>query len=127
MLKVVVLLVAMVLGSNAARAAEECSSASDHAGQRSCLERLASQTASEVEAAEDAARMRIERSDEEPEYRKRSLELLEGVGRRFKEYRTTQCELAASTASGGNGAGDLRLLCEVRLNRAHTLELKELW
>ena len=125
--KVIAPLVVMALAFGAARSADECSTEPDHVSQRACLERVASQSMADLEAAEQAAKLRIERWDEEPEYRTRSLGLFEAAERHFTEYRTAQCDLAASRAAGGNGAHDMRLLCQIQLNRAHILEVNDLW
>jgi hypothetical protein len=94
---------------------------------RACWEALATKTAAEVSAAENDARQRISDWDEDVEYKTRSLGLLQAMTEQFQKYRVARCELEASAAAAGNGAGDMRLACEVRLNRDYALEIKNLW
>lgn len=125
--RIILAVLALALAPIATRATDECRSESDHVGQRECLERLASQSADEVAAAEAAAAIRIERWDEESVYIARSLELLNALATNFRAYRAARCELAASSAAGGNGAGDIRLDCEIQLNRTYAAEVRSLW
>ena len=105
----------------------ECRWKSDvsHAEYRECLEREANQTNQEILATEQAIVARIRAADEEDGYKNQSIELLRTSGEAFRKYRTAQCEYEASTAAGGNGAGDLRLSCQIELDRAYIERLKE--
>ena len=127
MLRTVPVMALAALWCGSAQANEYCPTASDHVEYRACLENLAVITAAEVAAAEDAARGRIERWDEEAPYRERSLALFGAMAAQFQKYRSARCELVASGAAGGNGAGDIRLICEIRLNRAYAEEIKNIW
>lgn len=116
----------LILCVGDARAAGECvGQAMGHADQRECWSQLASSTAGQVAAAQKNVTARIERLDEEQPIKDRVLQKFAEAEREFEEYRMAQCEFEASTAAGGNGAGDLRLQCEVRLNRAYAARLKQ--
>ena len=120
--------VVLVLGvAWAPNAQAECRWKSDvsHAEYRECLEREANQTNQEILATEQAIVARIRAADEEDGYKNQSIELLRTSGEAFRKYRTAQCEYEASTAAGGNGAGDLRLSCQIELDRAYIERLKE--
>ena len=105
----------------------ECRWTSDvsHAEYRECLESEANETNQEVLATEQAIAARIRAADEEESYKNQSIELLRISGEAFRKYRTAQCEYEASTAAGGNGAGDLRLRCQIELDKAYIERLKE--
>jgi hypothetical protein len=62
--------------------------------------------------------------DDEVEVKNRILKNFDAATEQFKRYRTAQCEFEASSAAGGNGADDIRLQCEVRLNRERVARLK---
>jgi uncharacterized protein YecT (DUF1311 family) len=106
---------------------EDCySPASSHAGQRQCLERLAETSEAELLAVETAISRRIAEWDEEQAFRDASRKGLEEAALEFRRYRTVQCEFEASVSAGGNGRGDMRLECEIRLNQTRVSELEKL-
>jgi hypothetical protein len=49
----------------------------------------------------------------------RSLKLFNLSTTAYARYRKFQCEHEASSAAGGNGAGDMRLSCQVLLDAAY--------
>lgn len=125
MREAILLITALFAASTSAT--EECANTASHAEQRACLEALAKQTAAEVAAAQDAVRERIANWDEEEQYKSKSRKLLADSNKHFAALRASQCDLEASSAAGGNGAGDLRLDCQIRLNRNYVAELKRRW
>jgi uncharacterized protein YecT (DUF1311 family) len=87
---------------------------------------LARRSSLELINVERAANARIEKWDEEANWRLASAEALKQSSRQFLKYRKSQCDLVASLAAGGNGAGDMRLNCIVRLNAQRVDELRRL-
>jgi uncharacterized protein YecT (DUF1311 family) len=113
----------MVTGCVHARS--DCSTAESHADQRKCLERAAAATRAELEKAQALLIERIEAWDEEADYRQRAVKLLKQSVARFAEFRDTECEYEAAAAAGGNGAGDMRLQCQIDLNRQYAESLRK--
>ena len=103
------------MGASLTHANEICA-ANSHGEQRQCLERIAAESRVKLEHARALLIKRIQTWDEEASYRQRTLTLLNQSYDRFKNYRNFQCEYEASTAAGGNGAGDMRLQCQIDLN-----------
>ena len=87
--------------------------------------KLAAATAAEVVLVQSDVSKRIAHMDDEAEVKNNILRHFRSATEQFHRYRTTQCEFEASSAAGGNGSGDLRLLCEVRLNREYIARLKK--
>jgi len=121
MWKVIALFCFLVSAAHAA----DCASASSHANQRACLERAAEKSAAAVDATEAAVRKRIAAWDEDAQFKQQSLSAFEDAAARFRQYESSQCEFEASSAAGGNGAGDIRLQCKLRLERAYVQDLKQ--
>ena len=105
-------------------AVQECERAPDHAHERVCWEQLARTTTADVARTEQQLLRRLERWDQDPPYRQRARTLLLASFRQFASYRAAECDAEASVAAGGNAAGDLRLSCVVRLNRARVADLR---
>jgi uncharacterized protein YecT (DUF1311 family) len=108
-------------------ATDECAKALSHVAQRECLEALAQRSEAKVRSAQAIVLKRIDNWDEDENYKWESRKLIQESGVRFKAFKTSQCELEASSAAGGNGAGDLRLDCQIRLDRQYTAELRRRW
>lgn len=108
-----------------AQAAEPCPRPPSHVEQRQCLERAAAKSAADVISAQEVAWLRIHGSDEASESKDRSLKLLAEAEDEFAKYRSSQCLYEWSLASAGSSADDLRLACEIRLNRAFSNALKQ--
>ena len=119
-----VLVIAMV----SVRAGAECqwNSKSSHANYTACLLRDASQSEKAVVAAESHARQRLSSSSEVASEKERALALLESAAASFRKFKAAQCEFESSTAAGGNAAGDLRVLCDIALDKAYMVRLKDL-
>lgn len=96
-----------------------------HAEYRMCLDQASKRSIAEIGAAEAQLRQRIADSDDESEYKQTSLSLLQTSASEFRRYRSSQCDFEASTAAGGNGAGDIRLECQVELDRLYLVRLLE--
>jgi uncharacterized protein YecT (DUF1311 family) len=94
--------------------ASACSGQADHAGLRACLEQRARAREARIAASERRVKEAISRWDQEQEYRDRSLTLLDASRRAYLAQRSATCEVEASTAAGGNSAGDIRLQCQER-------------
>jgi hypothetical protein len=105
--------------SVAALSAPACGDAPDHASERACWVKAARNSNARVHAAQELQRQRIERSDLEVASKSRALALFNAAATTFARYRQAQCEYEASAAAGGNGAGDMRLSCQVALNEAY--------
>jgi uncharacterized protein YecT (DUF1311 family) len=106
-------------------ASNDCSTTENHADQRKFLERAASATRSKLEKVQALLIERIQAWDEAPNYRQREVKLLKQSFTRFVEFRDTECEYEAAAAAGGNGAGDMRLQCQIDLNRQHAESLRK--
>ncbi|MES2014053.1 MAG: lysozyme inhibitor LprI family protein [Pseudomonadota bacterium] len=115
---------ALALVAPVAFGANDCANAPSHSEQRACLEQLAATTAAEVALVQCNATNRITHLDEETTVKDNILKHFRAATKQFRRYRRTQCEFEATAAAGGNGAGDLRLQCEVRLNREYIARLK---
>ena len=116
-----IVLVTCVLISAEAFAAEPslpdasaCAEQEPHAAQRACLEQRARARQERIALAERHVREAITRWDQEQQYRDRSATLLDASRRAYLAQRSAACEVEASTAAGGNSAGDLRLQCQER-------------
>jgi uncharacterized protein YecT (DUF1311 family) len=106
-------------------ASGDCDTGGSHANQRQCLERAASTSRAELEKAQSLLVERIQAWDEEPDYRLRAIKLLKQSFARYAEFRDTECEYEAAAAAGGNGAGDMRLQCQIDLNRQYAESLRK--
>ena len=73
-----------------------------------------------------SARQRISSSNEDQLAKKRALAALDSAAVRFRQFKAAQCEFEASTAAGGNGAGDLRALCDIALDKVYIDRLRDL-
>ena len=117
---------ALTLTFGAAAAWADCKWATgdSHSDYRACLEREVVQSNAQVDAEVEIARHRISSADEDTPPKQQALEALRVAYDSFKRYRTHQCEYEASTAAGGNSAGDLRALCEIALDKAYIEHMK---
>ena len=116
-----------LLSWHSAFATEECAKSSSHVEQRHCLAALAQKAETEVKDSQAQVLKRIENWDEDKDYKQESRKHLRESLARFKAFKRSQCELEASSAAGGNGAGDLGLDCQIRLDRAYAAELQRRW
>jgi len=106
-------------------ASASCEVPADHVEQRQCSERQVAQLSRQVQEAQQLIRARISAWDEEPEHKVRSLALFNQSVRQFRTYQADQCEFEASVAAGGNGAGDMRLECQIGLYSHYLKSLQE--
>lgn len=103
---------ALALIAPVAHGADDCAETPSHSEQRACFVALAAKTASDVALVQSTMSKRITQLDDEAEVKNSILRHFHAAIEQYNNYRTAQCEFEASTAIGGNGAGDLRLLCE---------------
>ena len=115
---------AVALVAPVAQGGNDCAGTPSHSEQRACLGKLAATTAAEVALVQSDVSKRIAHLDEEAKVKDNMLRLFRAATEQFRRYRTTQCEFEASSAAGGNDAGDLRWQCAVRLNREYLARLK---
>ena len=109
-----------------ASAAPDCGGrSSSHAGERACWIKAAEKSDLLVRSAQESLRKRIKSWDENAEYIERTLVLFDESTKRFSRYRQSQCEFEASAAAGGNGAGDMRLSCQIALDETYLRSLHE--
>jgi uncharacterized protein YecT (DUF1311 family) len=106
-------------------AADDCSAIETPVEQRECLETLATKTDGEVERIEGQLRSRIALWEQGPVHISRSLALFEQESVAYRAYRQTHCALLASSAAGGNGASDMRAVCEVDLDRDRIAAIRD--
>lgn len=104
----------------------KCSKAGDHASERSCLILEAKNSQIELDVTEKKFLQKLENWDEESGYKKRTKGLFLTASKQHIQLRKAQCELLASLAAGGNGAGDMRLECIIELNTRRTDEIRSL-
>lgn len=107
-------------------AAPDCGTrASSHASERACWIKAAEKSNLLVRSAQESLRKRIKSWDEDAESIERTLVLFDESTKRFSRYRQSQCEFEASAAAGGNGAGDMRLSCQIALDETYLRSLRE--
>ena len=94
--------------------AASCSAKFGHADQRTCLEQKASARQERIAIAERRVREAIAHWDQEQTYRDQSVALLNASRKAYLTQRKATCEVEASAAAGGNGAGNSRLQCQER-------------
>ncbi|NTV95752.1 MAG: DUF1311 domain-containing protein [Thiobacillus sp.] len=115
---------ALMLVTSVAHGSEDCADSPSHSEQRACLMKLATATAAEVVLVQSEVSKRIAHMDDDAEVKRKILRHFRSATEQFHRYRTSQCEFEAS-AGGGTGAGDLRLQCEIRLNREYSARHKK--
>lgn len=99
--------------------------ASSHADERACWIKAAEKSNARVHSAEESLRKRIKSWDEDANCVETTLALFDESTRRFSRHRQSQCEFEASIAAGGNGAGDMRLSCQIGLDETYLRWLHE--
>jgi uncharacterized protein YecT (DUF1311 family) len=106
--------------------AEECFSLDGQAAALACLETR--YQASEVALREEevACDKAINAWDESTQVRRRTRAALQDTARKFRDYRSSQCDLQAALASGGSGAPHRRLMCAIELNEQRIKYLQEI-
>jgi len=103
---------------------EECyQSASDRQQVRACLERMTKQASDALAEAFFAARGEMEKLDRATG-RPAAAAALETSERAFRDFRDRNCAWVAASLSAGTGASDVKLDCEIRMDRARADELR---
>ncbi|HEY4081749.1 MAG TPA: lysozyme inhibitor LprI family protein [Burkholderiaceae bacterium] len=122
----IAILFAPALGWAQRSVAEEqrCFKLIGHANARACLEQAAQSAAKARSEAEDAMQLAVKQWDQEETEKSRAALALQASQAAFLTLRRIQCDLLASLAAGGNGAGDRRLLCEIELDRQRAAYLR---
>ncbi len=105
--------------------ASRCAEAADHVTQRECLEQVFKQADADLYQAEKMLRLALTTWKEEKSFKLRTLARFDKAVKSFRLYRHDACEFDASAAAGGNGAGDLRLDCAIRLTNERLEILKD--
>lgn len=114
---------AMLLISINAFSADEidkCASAVDHATMRKCLGDAVTLANKELTNAETKLMAYLRHWDQDQLWIDKAIEDFKGSTTAFRTYQKKQCDFEASTAAGGNSAGDLRLECIYRLAQERT-------
>ena len=101
----------------AAASGPECGQAGSHAEERTCYEKAFQASLAELRQAEGKFLESLQAWDVEPNYKQNTKAKFLVASKQFAAFRAVQCEVAASLAAGGNGAGDLRLSCLVEVTR----------
>jgi hypothetical protein len=103
----------------------DCTRHETHVAYRTCLERLAAQAEAALEHQENALRSMMGRWNEASEIRERSLRQFDLDTAAYRRYRQARCDYVASKAAGGNGAHDMRLSCQIELDRQRFAMIKD--
>lgn len=93
----------------------ECEKLYGHAESRSCLEKLESKIDDQLQETEKHAVGSLLAWDEEENYKNLSIKAFLDSIATFRKYQLKQCDFFWSLAAGGNGAGDMRLSCQIEL------------
>ena len=103
---------------------EECYRSADARTQvRPCLEGMTKQAADALAEAFFAARGEMEKLDR-VSGRKGAAAALEASERAYRDFRDRNCAWVSASLSAGTGASDVKLDCEIRMNRARADELR---
>ena len=103
---------------------EECyQSAGNRTQVRPCLEEMTRQTSDALAEAFFAARGEMEKLDRVTG-RAGVTAALEASERAYRDFRDRNCVWVSASLSAGTGASDVKLDCEIRMNRARADELR---
>ena len=103
---------------------EECyGSVRDRTQVRPCLEGMTKQASDALGEAFFAARGEMEKLDRVTG-RPGAAAALEASERAYRDFRDRNCKWISASLSAGTGASDVKLDCEIRMNRARTNELR---
>jgi len=105
--------------------ADECSKASSHVEQRSCLQAQFKEAEKRLTLVEQKTRAKIAAWDEDTGYRSASIKAFSASNSAFRNYRASQCDYEWSLAAGGNGATDIRLSCAIELTQSRVKLLED--
>ena len=104
---------------------DKCASSVDHATMRKCLEDAAKSANDELTSTENKLIASLKGWDQDKIWQDKAIERLKGASSEFRKYQKQQCDFEASTAAGGNAAGDLRADCIYRLAKERSKRLLE--
>jgi heat shock protein HslJ/uncharacterized protein YecT (DUF1311 family) len=103
---------------------EQCyQSAAERTQVRDCLERMTKEASDALAEAYFAARSEMERLDRATG-RVTASKTLEASERAFRDFRDRNCAWVAAVLSPGTGSSDVKLDCEIRMDRARADELR---
>jgi heat shock protein HslJ/uncharacterized protein YecT (DUF1311 family) len=103
---------------------EQCNqSAAETRQTRDCLERMAKEASDALAEAFFAARDEMNRFDRATG-RGTASRALEASERAFRDFRDRNCAWVAAVLSPGTGSSNVKLDCEIRMDRARTDELR---
>jgi heat shock protein HslJ len=103
---------------------EQCyQSTGERSQARDCLERMTKEASDALAEAFFAARSEMERLDR-ASGRVTASKTLEASERAFRDFRDRNCAWVAAVLSPGTGSSDVKLDCEIRMDRARTDELR---
>jgi uncharacterized protein YecT (DUF1311 family) len=105
---------------------ESCFASGGQADARECLQSRLAESEKTLASAETGVLTAIEKWDEDTTARSRSKSAFRASAKAFRRYRTEQCELQASFASGGSGTTHRRILCALELNEQRIKYLQPL-
>jgi heat shock protein HslJ/uncharacterized protein YecT (DUF1311 family) len=112
------------LDARAVTPLEEChQSAADRPQVRACLERMTKEASDKLAEAFFAARGEMEKLDRSTG-RATASTALETSERAFRDFRDRNCAWVAAILAPGTGSSDVKLDCEIRMDRARTDELR---
>ncbi len=104
---------------------DKCASAVDHVTMRKCLEDAATFANNDLKKVETKLIASLESWDQDQNWKDEAITRLKDASTAFRSYQKNQCDFEASTAAGGNAAGDLRAECIYRLATERTKILLE--
>jgi len=117
-------LVSLCVDARALTPLEECyQSAGDRTQVRPCLEGMTKQASDALAEAFFAARGDMEKLDRVTG-RSGAAAALEASERAYRDFRDRNCIWVSASLSAGTGASDIKLDCEIRMNRARADELR---
>lgn len=90
---------------------------------RDCLERMTKEASDALAEAFFAARGEMERLDR-ASGRSSASKTLEASARAFRDFRDRNCAWVVAVLAPGTGSSDVKLDCEIRMDRARTDELR---
>jgi heat shock protein HslJ/uncharacterized protein YecT (DUF1311 family) len=103
---------------------EQCyQSAAARPQARECLERMTKEASDALAEAFFSARSEMERLDR-ANGRATASKALEASERAFRDFRDRNCAWVAAILAPGTGASDVKLDCEIRMDRARADELR---
>jgi len=104
---------------------DKCTSGIDHVPMRKCLDDAAKLVNNELTKTETKLITSLKSWDQDQDWRDKAIADFKDATNAFRSYQKKQCDFEASTAAGGNSAGDLRLECIYRMTKERTKLLLE--